>query len=156
LLEALLASYCEFGGRSTSPRLAIVDWRDVPTWSEFEILRDRFERLGTPSIVCDPRDLAFDGRALTAAGQPIDLVYRRVLTADIIARAEASAALVDAYRAKAVCVANSLRCKICQKKTFFAVLTDERNAPLFGAEERELIRRHIPWTRIVADGRTTR
>ncbi len=36
-------------------------------------------------------------------------------------------------------------------KAFFAVLTDEQNGALFSHGERELIRKHIPWTRVVAD-----
>ena len=42
LLGALMASYHEWGGTATPPTMAIVDWRDVPTWTEFEILRDAF------------------------------------------------------------------------------------------------------------------
>lgn len=156
LLAALLASYRQFGGRSSSPLIAIVDWREVPTWSEFEILAERFERLGTRTIVCDPRELTFDGRVLTAAGRSIDLVYRRVLTTDIAQRRQECDALVRGYESGAVCVANSLRCKICQKKAFFAVLTDDRNASLFTDAERTVIQRHIPWTRLVTDTATTR
>ena len=40
---------------------------------------------------------------------------------------------MKAYEARAVCVANTLRCKIPHKKAFFAVLTDERNRELFSA-----------------------
>ncbi len=36
------------------------------------------------------------------------------------------------------------------------MLTDERNSALFNDAERQLIRRHIPWTRLVADVKTTR
>ena len=36
-------------------------------------------------------------------------------------------------------------------KTFFAVLTDERNGALFSHDERQIIKRHVPWTRVVAD-----
>src|SRR5439155_17195665 len=39
---------------------------------------------------------------------------------------------------------------------FFAVLTDDRYADLFSAEERELIRRHIPWTALVDERRVSR
>src|SRR5580765_5894439 len=39
MLEGLLASYKDWGGRANPPTIAIVDWRDVPTWSVFEILR---------------------------------------------------------------------------------------------------------------------
>ncbi len=156
LLDALMASYREWGGRERAPTVAIVDWREVPTWSEFEIIRDRFNALGVPTLVCDPRDLAFDGRALAAGDRRIDLVYRRVLVGDIVARPAETEALVRAYAARAVCVANTFRCKIPHKKTFFAVLTDDRNAALFTPAERDLIRRHVPWTRLVTDRKTSR
>src|SRR4029450_5991868 len=88
---------------------------------------------------------------LTADGQAIDLVYRRVLISDILSRADDCRALTEAYAARSVCVANTFRCKIPHKKAFFAVLTDERNAALFSDEEREIIAAHVPWTRILAD-----
>lgn len=156
ILEALLASYREWGGIASPPQIAIVDWRGVPTWSEFEILQGRFEKLGVPTLICEPNDLLFDGRTLAARGKKIDLVYRRVLINDILAKPAECDALVKAYAARAACVANTFRCKIPHKKAFFAVLTDERNGALFSAQERELIGRHIPWTRVVADARTTR
>lgn len=154
MLRALRASYREWGGTADPPVVAIVDWRDVPTWNEFEILRERFERLGVPAVVCDPRDLVFDGRRLAAGGRPIDLVYRRVLVSDILARPDECRALVDAYAARAVCVANTFRCKIPHKKAFFAVLTDPRWDALLEPEERAIVRAHVPWTRVLADTRT--
>jgi hypothetical protein len=163
LLEALVASYREWGGTAMPPLTAIVDWREVPTFSEFEILRDAFTALGVPTIICDPRDLEYGvsgfGRTspgLYAQGRRIDLVYRRVLINDIVAHQTECRALMDAYEQRAVCVANSLRCKIPHKKAFFAVLTDERHAALFSAEERELIRRHIPWTAVVEERSVSR
>ena len=152
LLDALLESYRDWGGTARPPRLAIVDWREVPTWSEFELMRDAFIALGIPTTIADPRDLEYDGTALRAGGERIDLVYRRVLINDIVARPAECRALVEAYRTRAVCVANTLRCKIPHKKAFFAVLTDDRFKSLFSAEERTAIRRHVPWTRVVRDG----
>ena len=154
LLEALLASYTDWGGTRTAPQIVITDWREVPTWSEFEILQARFAKLGVPAVIADPRDLVFDGKVLTAHGKKIDLVYRRVLINDIVARPADCEALVQAYAANAVCVANTFRCKIPHVKAFFALLTDERNAALFSAPEQEIIRRHIPWTRVVQDTKT--
>lgn len=156
LLDALMASYRDWGGTATPPRIAIVDFRGVPTWSEFELLRDAFTALGVPTVVCDPRDLVFDGRTLAVDGAPIDLVYRRVLINDIVARPDECRALVEAYAARVVCVCNALTCKIAHKKAFFAVLTDERFGTLFSAAEREIIRRHVPWTRMVREGAATR
>ncbi len=150
LLEALLDSYREWGGTASPPTMAIVDWRGVPTWTEFEILRDAFVETGVPTVVCDPRALEFDGRTLRADGRRIDLVYRRVLINDIIAQPEECAALVRAYETRAVCVANTFRCKIAHKKAFFAVLTDPANSALFSAAEREVIAASVPWTRLLA------
>ena len=155
LLDALVAAYVDWGGESKRPQMAIVDWREVPTWSEFEILKKRFEKLRVPVVLADPRDLVFDGKTLAAHGTKIDFVYRRVLINDIVARPNECEALVRAYEAKAVCVANDFRCKIPHVIAFFALLTDERNARLFSPNEKDLIRRHIPWTRVVSDVKTT-
>ncbi|MGH9312069.1 MAG: circularly permuted type 2 ATP-grasp protein [Vicinamibacterales bacterium] len=153
---ALLTSFREWGGTAVAPVIAIVDWRDVPTWSEFELLATAFSAQGTPTIVADPRDLEVANGRLVAAGRAIDLVYRRVLINDIVARHDECRLLVEAYARRLVCVANTFRCKVPHKKAFFAVLTDDRHAALFNSEERDLIRRHVPWTRRLAQGDTTR
>ena len=156
LLDALLESYQDWGGTANLPRIAIVDFRGVPTWSEFELLKGAFDDAGVPTVIADPRDLVFDGRRLTANGVAIDLVYRRALINDIVARPDECRALVDAYRAGAVCMANSLRCKMAHKKAFFAVLTDERYRHLFPADDLRTIAPHVPWTRVVREGGTAR
>jgi uncharacterized circularly permuted ATP-grasp superfamily protein len=151
LLAALLESYREWGGRAAMPSIAIVDWREVPTWTEFELLRDAFVQSGAPTVICDPRDLVFDDGVLRVGDRAIDLVYRRVLINDIVARPEECAALVQAYEARAACVANTLRCKLPHKKAFFAVLTDPEYAAKLSAAEQETIAGHVPWTRVVRD-----
>jgi hypothetical protein len=154
LLDALLGTYVDWGGQSKRPQMAIVDWKEVPTWSEFEILKERFEKLGIPVLLADPRELQFDGKQLVAQGKTIELLYRRVLINDIVAKPAECEAIVRAYEAGAVCVANNFRCKISHVKAFFAVLTDHENARYFSPGERELIQRHVPWTRVVADVKT--
>ena len=155
LLDALVTTYVDWGGKTKRPQMAIVDWKEVPTWSEFEILRARFEKMGIPVVLADPRELEFDGQKLAAHGKTIDLLYRRVLINDIVARPKECAALVRAYESGKVCTANNFRCKIPHVKAFFAVLTDDNNARYFSADEQELIQRHVPWTRVVEDRRTT-
>ena len=151
LLEALLASYRDWGGNARPPTIAIVDWREVPTWTEFEILRESFVASGIPTLICDPRELVFSGEVLTAQGSRIDLVYRRVLVNDILAKPAECKALVDACAARAVCMANSFRCKLAHKKAFFAVLTDPEHEHLFSPAELAVIRSHVPWTRVLDD-----
>src|SRR6202008_354247 len=105
-------------------------------------------------LIADPRELEWDGKKLVVQDKPVDLVYRRVLINDIVAKPAECSALVKAYSANAVCVANNFRCKIPHVKAFFAVLTDEQNGSLFSHGEREMIRKHIPWTRVVTDIKT--
>jgi hypothetical protein len=151
LLDALVQTYVEWGGTSRRPQMLITDWRGVPTWSEFEILKARFEKLRVPVVLATPQELDFDGKRLAVKGKKIDLVYRRVLINDIVAKPKECEALMKAYETGAVCVANNFRCKIPHVKTFFAVLTDAQNASLFSPRERGVIREHIPWTRVLRD-----
>src|SRR5260370_3637822 len=64
LLDALVASYMDWGGSSAKPQVAIVDWEDVPTTSEVEILQERLARMGVPPLIADPRHLDADSKAL--------------------------------------------------------------------------------------------
>ena len=50
---------------------------------------------------------------------------------------------------------NSLRAKILDKKMLFALLYEPRIMALYTREEEATIRRHVPWTRRVAEGHTT-
>jgi hypothetical protein len=61
LLETLLETYREWGG-SEVPGIAIVDWKDLPTSSEFVLLRDSFENHGVRTIICSPEDSYANGK----------------------------------------------------------------------------------------------
>jgi uncharacterized circularly permuted ATP-grasp superfamily protein len=153
MLEVLLESYEEFLGHTPerSPRIAIVDLPGVPTVSEFELFRDFFKSNGYPSVICTPQELEFRHNRLSVSGEEIDIVYKRLLVNEYLPIIDEYPALLNAYRAGAICMVNSFRSKLIHKKALFAVLTDTRHAPLFSAAELAAIRAHVPWTRIVRD-----
>lgn len=153
MLEVLLKSYEEFLGHTPEhkPLIAIVDLPGVPTVSEFELFRDFFESSGYPSVICTPQELEFRNDRLSVAGQKIDIVYKRLLVNEYLPIIDEYPALLNAYRAGAICMVNSFRSKLIHKKALFAVLTDKRHAALFSAAEVAAIRAHVPWTRIVRD-----
>ncbi|WP_205006482.1 hypothetical protein, partial [Escherichia coli] len=64
-------------------------------------------------------------------------------------------ALLEAYKAGAICMVNSFQSKLIHKKAVFAVLTNEKYSNLFNEEELEAIRNHVPWTRQFIEGETT-
>ena len=156
MLRALLDAYAEFLSRQPErkPRIAIVDFKGLPTQKEFELFKEYFEGEGYPAKVCAPEELEFTGGRLRCGDFEIDIVYKRLLVNEYLPVIDKDTALLDAYRARAVCMVNSFRSKLIHKKALFAVLTNERYAALFDADEREAIAKHVPWTRKVREGRT--
>jgi hypothetical protein len=154
VLHALLDAYEQWGGRDR-PRIAILDWREVPTYSEFVLFQDYFRSHGYDCLIADPREFEYrDGQLLADGITPVNLIYKRVLISELVERCGLDHAVVRAVRDGAVCMVNPFRCKILHKKASLAVLSDEANRHLFTAEQARVIDAHIPWTRVVADRRT--
>lgn len=148
LQQLLLDTYHAWGG-SGPPTVAIVDFREAVTMSEFVHLRDRFSAEGLPTIIADPTELRYDGKRLYAGDTPIDLVYRRVLQHEFLARYDLRHPLVRASADRAVCVVNPWRTKPVHTKLIMALLSDEDGPAhaLLSADERAAVRQHVPWSR---------
>lgn len=155
LLNSLLTVYREWGGEVEKPNIAIVDWPDVPTSSEFHVLKDYFIARGHNAVISDPTDLTYDGNSLSADGLRVDILYKRVVIHEFLNRFDQEHPLVHAYKDGKVCMANSFRSKLVHKKSGFAILTDPAYRHLFEESELELIRRHVPWTRRMRPAITT-
>jgi hypothetical protein len=156
MLETLLGCYREAGGKVPKPTIAIVDYDEVPTRIEHHLFKEYFETQGYPALVCDPRQLTYEGGRLRHDGRAIDLVYKRLLVNEFLARVSELQPLLQAAKDRAVVMMNPFRCKPIHKKSIFAVLTDDALQEHFTAEERAAIGAHVPWTRRVREGRTTR
>ena len=154
LLLSLLKAYREWGGEEDKPRIAIIDWKGVPTSSEFQVLKDYFIREGYPALVADPHDLEYNGDYLSTGGSRIDIVYKRVIIHEFLSEFGLNHPLVQAYRQGRVCMANSFRTKLAHKKATFAVLSDPAYQYLFDSAELEMAHKHIPWTRLARPSRT--
>ncbi len=154
LMHVLLDAYGQWSGRRDAPRIAILDWREVPTYSEFVLFNEYFHSQGLDSLIADPREVEYRRGRLWADGAPVDLIYKRVLLSELVDRGGIDHPVIRAVRDRAVCMVNPFRCKILHKKASLAVLGDERNAHLFSAEERHAIDAHVPWTRRVEERRT--
>ena len=155
LLHALLDSFRQWGGRDR-PRIAILDWREVPTYSEFMLFAEYFASQDFECVIADPRQLEYrNGQLLVDGITPIHLIYKRVLLSELVTRGGLDHPVIRAVREGAVCMVNPFRCKLLHKKASLAVLSDEANAAMFTADERRAIEHHIPWTRLVSERHTT-
>ncbi len=154
VLHSLVNAYRQFSNGGAKPTIGILDWKEVPTYSEFVLYQEYFEAMGFRCVIGDPREVEYRGGALFAAGTKIDLIYKRVLINELVERGGLDHPIVRAVRDGAVCMTNPFRCKILHKKASLAVLSDERNAHLFTSAERAVIHEHVPWTRVVEERRT--
>lgn len=154
VMHALLDAHAQWAGRRETPRIAILDWREVPTYSEFVLFDEYFRSQGLSCIITDPREVEYRNGRLMAGDFHITLIYKRVLISELVDRGGLDQPVVRAVRDGAVCMVNPFPCKILHKKASLAVLSDERNAGLFTTEQRAAIEAHIPWTRRVAERRT--
>src|SRR5262249_41523366 len=118
LLKTLLSAWRTFGG-STDPTIAILDWKGLPTHSEFLLFQHYFREHNLEAVICSPDELRFvDGKLYAEADgtrTPIDLIYKRVLTSELLMRYGDEMfehPLVQAYAAGKVCLVNSFRAKL--------------------------------------------
>jgi hypothetical protein len=155
-LATMLRAFREWG-RSDTPVISIVDWSGLPTLTEFEMFRRFFAERGIHTCICEPGSLEYSGGVLRACdGTAVNLVYRRVLTSELLAKGPSVRALMQAYLDGAAVVVNSFRSKLLHKKMSLALLSDERYASLYSPSEQAVIRQHVPWTRKVCECATTR
>src|SRR5260370_37659104 len=130
--DALTDAYEQWSGhRREAPRIAILDWREVPIYTEFVMFADYFKSQSLECIIADPREVEYRNGHLVFGDFHITLIYKRVLISELIERGGMDQPVVRAARDGAVCMVNPFRCKILHKKASLAVLGDERNAGLF-------------------------
>jgi hypothetical protein len=146
VMHVLVDSYQQWARRRDAPRIAILDWREVPSYSEFILFKEYFQSQGLECIIADPREVEYHNGRLMAGDFHITLIYKRVLINELLAWGGLDQPIVRAVHDNAVCMINPFSCKILHKKASLAALSDERNASLFSTKELEAIQAHIPWT----------
>ncbi len=157
LLDALLKAY-KYRGKKSFPHIAILEFRQQfqDTGSgEHLLLAETFRKAGYPTEVVAPDQLHYRGGILRAGNFVIDLIYRKLTVQEFLQRFDLTHPLVRAYKDGAVCLVNSFRSELAYKKAIFDLLTDEKVTAGFPAAERQVIERHVPWTRVLADRKTT-
>ena len=86
VLNVLLDAYQQWAGHREAPRIAILDWREVPSYSEFVLFADYFKSQGFECIIADPREVEYRDGRLMAGDFHITLIYKRVLINELIER----------------------------------------------------------------------
>jgi len=126
--------------------------------NEQSILRQHLSELHGLTIVhADPRELRVEGDEVYYEDVQIDVAYRDYEMRDLVALEQEIGKPLEAMRLlfRQNRVVSSMVGDF-DHKSCWELMTDESIASrLFTAEERRLFRRHVLWTRIIGDRRTT-
>lgn len=128
------------------PNVAIVDFTESGTSKEFEVFKNAFIKKGYNTIIADPRELKYRNGHLYLEDFKIDLVYRRIVTFELIEKAHEVPDFIEAYKNKAFCCIGSIKSQIIHNKIIFKILHDEDTLEFLSEDERNFVKRHIPVT----------
>lgn len=128
------------------PFVAIVDFVDKSSPIEFLEFKKAFEKGGFKCEIVDPRHIQTIDGLMTFENQVIDVVYRRLVTKDLMDRYEEIPAFIEGLRANKTCVIGSLKTQIVHSKRFFEVLHHPEIRKYFSGPQRVFIEKHVPFT----------
>lgn len=126
--------------------VAIVDFVESGTSAEFEEFMKSYKRHGHNCIIADPRDLTYRDGKLYKDEYRIDMVYRRIVTFELIEKKDQIPDFLEAYKNRAFCCIGSIKSQVVHNKIIFKILHDEDTLELLTEEEREFVKNHIPVT----------
>src|SRR5262249_13436311 len=113
-----------------------------------------FERHGMKIMHADPAELTMQRGEVYYNGEPIDLVYRDYAVSDLLDLEKAG---VDVEPMRTLFQQNRIISSITaelDQKSCWEILTDPQfTQKYFNADERQVFRKHILWTRILSDRR---
>ncbi|MCL2599317.1 MAG: glutathionylspermidine synthase family protein [Firmicutes bacterium] len=129
------------------PTIAIVDFLDIGTKSEFGVFAKAFEKAGYTCVIEDITTLRYDGKVLTNKdGCKIDAIYRRAVTSECMDKYDTIKPFLQAVRDDAVCLIGAFRTQVIHDKNLFRLLRDPYIKALLTKEENDFVEQHIPKT----------
>lgn len=141
---------CIFEGSdhyTPNARFAICDYLDHGVVDEFKIFSGYFKDHGYDCIVCDVRDLRFDGEVLRGPdGLPINAIWRRSVTNDVMEFWDESQDLINACRAEKVALIGSFAGHLVHDKQIFEALFHPKTQAILTDEENAFVAAHVPRT----------
>ena len=132
--------------------VAIVDFLDRGVVREFEEFARRFQKAGVFCQIADPRDMKYeDGILYSKEGWPVDAVYRRAVTGDVMQRLDECSAFLQAVRDGHVFLCGAFRTQVVHTKWTFLAMHLAETKRFLTDEESAFIDAHIPRTYDLSD-----
>lgn len=156
-VSEMLRLYRTYEKAVEKPYIAIVDFLEHCSITEFEEFKRRFERAGYACEICEITALTYRDHTLySPSGRPIDLIYRRAVTTDVMERYGEVLPFIQAVKNQDVCLMGSFCTQIIHNKWLFKALHEESTLRLLTPGEQEFVRSHVPYTNLLDDAHCDR
>jgi glutathionylspermidine synthase len=131
--------------------VAILDFIDKGNLLEFEVFKEHFQKSGFHCVIVDPRDLTYDKGKLFYRDRRIDIIYRRLVTRDLMDRYEEVPELIQGILANQTCIIGPIKSQVIHTKRFFEVLYQPAFRAFLSEDEIAYIDEHVPATKPLQD-----
>lgn len=149
-VETFMKLYDTYQKKTEQPHVAIVDFMEGSSVTEFEEFRKRFTAKGISCEVCEIRQLTYeDGVLYSPTGKKIDAIYRRAVTTDVMAHYDEVTPFIQAVKDQNVCIMGSFCTQIIHNKWLFKMLHEEATQAFLTEEEIDFVKNHVPYTNLL-------
>ena len=151
-VRAFMDIYGTYRFKVENPRVAICDYLENGVVDEFHIFAEKFREAGVECVVADVRELSFDGEVLTTPdGLPVNAIWRRSVTNDVLEFWDDSQDLINAVRARKVALIGAFSGHIVHDKQLFEVLFAPETQAFLTEEEIAFVEETVPMTAFLND-----
>lgn len=144
LVDALLDIYKNAKAKE-NPNVVIADIIDHEN-TEFEYFKELFEKKSLNCKIADIRDFVKKDDGVYVDDMKVDLVYRRLVTSDLLEYKNEAKDFIDGYMNSDFIAIGSFRSTLFYTKDIFRILLDKKTLEFLDEEEREFVKKHIPFT----------
>jgi len=142
--------YQTYEKRVEKPYIAIVDFLEHCSITEFEEFIRRFEKAGYEAEICEITKLKYQaGKLYSPSGRVVDVIYRRAVTSDIMKNYNEVQDFIMAVKEQNVCIIGSFCTQIIHNKWLFKILREEVTLKLLTRAEQDFVKEHIPDTNLM-------
>ena len=146
-VETFLALYDTYPKKKAHPNVVLADILENATMRELEMFARLFQEAGLNCEICDLRDFKYENGVLySGTGNEVDAIYRRAVTADVMAHYDEVGAFLNAVRDDAVFMAGAFETQLIHTKWIFYVLHHPMTGEILTEEERAFVAEHVPAT----------
>ena len=151
-VETFINIYNSYEKKKEHPYIAIVDFLEHCSITEFEEFARRFQKAGYETEICEITKLTYQNGVLySPSGHPIDVIYRRAVTTDVMEHYDEVQDFIEAVKHQDVCLIGSFCTQIIHNKWLFKIIRERETMSFLTPEEQEFVMEHVPATELLDD-----